>query len=139
MKRIGFILLLATLVGCSKEVSLSPEEKNIVGTWQLAEFCVGPGDGSCPQQLATTSITQTLEFRRDGSFIEKVPQPGQFQTPIVSSGEFKIEGGGKLYLKFDNAGNAPTENHWGYTLTADRLTILPAVCNEGCSYTYKRI
>ncbi len=138
MKRIDFILVLATLVGCNKE-SLSPEEKNIVGTWQLVEFCVGPGDGSCPPQLATTSITQTLEFRKDGSFIEKIPQPGQFQTPIVSSGEFKIEKQGNIYLRFDNAGIYNEENQWGYTLKNDMLTILPTVCNEGCSYSYKRI
>lgn len=138
MKSIGFILVLAALLGCSKE-ALSPEEKNIVGTWQLEEFCVCPGDGSCAPQLATTRITQRLEFRKDGTFIEKIPQPGQFQTPIVSSGEFRIEGEGRLYLKFDNAGTASKENHWGYTLTYDRLTILPSVCNEGCSYSYKRM
>ncbi|MPR33246.1 lipocalin family protein [Salmonirosea aquatica] len=138
MKRIGFMLMLISLLGCSKE-SLSPEEKNIVGTWQLKEFCVGPGDGSCPQQLATTSATQTLEFRKDGSFIEKIPQPGQFQTPIVSSGEFRIEGEGRLYFKFDNAGTGNKENHWGYNLAGDRLTILPSICNEGCSYTYQRM
>ncbi len=138
MKRIAFILVLATLAGCSKE-SLSPEEKNLLGTWQLEEFCVGPGDGSCPPQLTTTVATQTLEFRKDGSFIEKIPQPGQFKTPIVSSGEFRIEAVDRLYLKFDNAGTAQKENHWGYTLTADRLTILPTVCKEGCSYSYKRM
>lgn len=138
MKRIAFALILTTLVGCSKE-SLSPEEKNLLGTWQLSEFCVGPGDGSCPPQLATTSITQSLEFRKDGSFIENIPQPGQFQTAIVSSGEYRIEGEGKLYLKFDNPGVFTQENHWGYSLTAEKLTILPSVCNEGCSYTYKKI
>lgn len=138
MNRIAFILVLATLVGCSKE-SLSPEEKNLLGTWQLVEFCVGPGDGSCPPQLATTSITQSLEFRKDGSFIENIPQPGQFQTAIVSSGEYRIEGEGKLYLKFDNPGVFTQENHWRYSLTAEKLTILPSVCIEGCSYSYKKI
>lgn len=138
MRRIAFILIVATLVGCSKE-SLSPEEKNLLGTWQLSEFCVGPGDGSCPPQLSTTVATQTLEFRQDGSFIENIPQPGQFQTAIVSSGEYRIEEEGKLYLKFDNPGVFTQENRWGYSLTAEKLTILPSVCNEGCSYTYKKI
>lgn len=138
MKTLGWVLILVSLLGCSKE-SLSPEEKTLLGTWQLAEFCVGPGDGSCPPQLATTSITQSLEFRKDGSFIEKIPQPGQFQTPIVSSGEFRIEKEGRMYLKFDNAGIYNKVNHWGYRLTNDMLTILPTVCKEGCSYTYKKI
>ena len=137
MKRLVLVLMFLW-AGCSSK-DVTAVNVDILGKWQLTEFCVGPGDGSCPPQVATTSITQSLEFRKDGSFIERVPQPGQFQTPIVSSGQYRAEGEGNLYLKFDNPGIFIQENHWGYSLRADKLTILPSVCNEGCSYTYRRI
>lgn len=136
MKKLGLILILLW-AGCSSDITSGGAE--ILGKWQLYEFCVGSGDGSCPPQLATAIATQTIEFRKDGSFIEKIPQPGQFQTPVVSSGEFRIEGEGKLYLKFDDAGVFSRENHWGYRLTGNTLVLLPSACNEGCSYTYRRI
>ena len=81
MKRLVLVLMFLW-AGCSSK-DITAVNVDILGKWQLTEFCVGTGDGSCPPQLATTSITQSLEFRKDGSFIEKVPQPGQFQTCLL--------------------------------------------------------
>ena len=137
MKRVGLALVLLW-AGC-KSKDVTALNADILGKWQLEEFCVGIGDVCCPPQTATGGVTQTLEFRKDGSFLSKIPQPGQFQTPIGSSGEYRVENEGKIYLKFDNPGVFVQENLWGYRLTAEKLTILPSVCNEGCSYTYRRI
>lgn len=137
MKNLGLILMLLC-TGCSTK-DVTAVNADILGKWQLEKFCVGIGDGSCPPQAATGGVTQTLEFRKDGTFLSKIPQPGLFQTPVVSSGEYHVENEGKLYFKFDNPGVFDQENLWGYRLTTGKLTILPSVCNEGCSYTYRRI
>lgn len=137
MKKIVLILSMLYLLGCSKN-ELTPLKKQILGTWQLAEYCISPGNGNCTPQPATVIYTQTLKFRKNGSFIEKIPEPGKFQTPIVSSGEFQIVTDGKIKLKFDDRTTFTEEVQWGYELSGDSLTILP-LCFEGCSYTFRRL
>ena len=141
MKKLGWLLIFAYLAGCSNSKELSPAEAEIIGKWQLAEFCVSPGDSSCSMQTATPATTQVLDFRKDGSFIEKIPQPGQFQTPIRSSGEYRLEAPDRIYFQFDSVNNLEPEKPWawGYTITGNLLTIQPSVCNEGCIYIYKKI
>lgn len=141
MKKMGWWLILGCLAGCSNNKDLSPVEAEIIGKWQLSEFCVSPGNGSCSMQTATPTTTQVLDFRKDGSFIEKIPQPGQFQTPIRSSGEFRLEAPDRIYFKFDTPNNLEpqTPRAWGYSIANDLLTIQPSVCNEGCIYIYKKI
>ena len=73
------------------------------------------------------------------NFVSELATCVAHHRPIVSSGEYSVENEGKIYLKFDNPGVFVQENLWGYRLTAEKLTILPSVCNEGCSYTYRRI
>jgi hypothetical protein len=137
MKKIALFLSVIYLLGCSGK-ELTPQEEQILGTWQLTEYCVSSGAGNCTTQPATAVRTQTLEFRKDGSFIQKIPEPGKFQTPIVSSGEFQIVTPGKIRFGFDDRATFTEEVQWSYELSGDRLKILP-LCFEGCSYTYRRL
>lgn len=137
MKKIVLLLSVLYLLGCNEQ-ELTPEEERILGTWQLVEYCVSPGNGNCSPQAATAVRTQTLEFRKNGSFIEKIPEPGKFQTPLVSSGEFQIVTPGKIRFTFDDRATFTEEVQWSYELSGNRLTILP-LCFEGCSYTYRRL
>lgn len=137
MKKIAILLSVLYLVGCTKK-ELTPQEEQILGTWQLVEYCISPGAGNCTPQLATAVRTQTLDFKKNGSFIEKIPEPGKFQTPIVSSGEFGIVTIGKITFTFDDRATFSESVQWGYELSGNRLTILP-LCFEGCSYTYRRL
>lgn len=148
MKKLGWLLIFAGLAGCSnKDTALSPAEAEIIGKWQLTEFCQSPGDGSCPAQTATPATTQVLDFRRDGTFLENRPQPGQSQAPIKSSGEYRLEAPDVIYFKFDPvnfglngviAPPASTEVKWHYAQNRNLLTLSPP-CRERCAYTYKKI
>jgi hypothetical protein len=138
MKKAGiYIVGLLGMLACSPD-KLSPEEGRIIGKWQLAEYCVGSVTGSCTPQVATAITSQTLEFKKNGSFMAKIPQPGKFQTPIVSSGEYHIAAGGIIRFRFDAAASFTNEVEWHYTLTDEHLTIEPQ-CYEGCTYTYQRL
>lgn len=138
MKQVAiFLSIVYLLAGCSQN-ELTPEEERIVGTWQLSEYCISPGFGNCIPQPATAAISQTLEFRNNGSVIEKRPQPGRFQSPIVSSGDYKIDSNGKITFRFDNQTALAGEVEYGYKLSANTLVITPP-CYEGCSYTYTRL
>ncbi len=137
MKKIVLFLSIVYLIACSRK-ELTPQEEQILGTWQLIEYCVSPGNGNCTPQVATAVRSQTLEFKKNGSFIERIPQPGQFQTPLVGSGEFRIVSSGEIRIKFDDKATFAQEVQWGYEVSNNRLTIVP-VCFEGCSYTYQRI
>jgi hypothetical protein len=138
MKKIALLLSVLCLVaGCTNQ-ELTPEQERILGTWRLTEYCVSPGFGSCTPQLATATINQTLEFQKNGSLIEKRPQPGKFQSPIVSSGDYKIERKNRISFRFDNQSAIAGDVEWGYELTGNTLVIAPQ-CYEGCSYTYTRL
>ncbi|TDB64117.1 LolA-like protein [Arundinibacter roseus] len=136
MKKIALVFALMSLLGCSREEA-TPEERLIYGKWQLLEFCVSPGNGSCDPQQATAVRTQSLEFKKNGSFIQRIPQPGQFSTPIVSSGDFSIKTPGRINFNFDNKTTFKEEVSWLYELSDTLLTIRPQ-CIEGCAYTYER-
>lgn len=137
IKNIFLIVGLVSFLGCGGN-DLSPAEEQILGKWQLFEYCVSPGSGNCVPQTATTTNSQTLEFKRNGSFIEKKPQPGRFQTPIVSSGDYQIKSKGKIIFRFDNQTAITGEVEWGYEVSATELVIYP-LCFEGCKYTYTRM
>lgn len=148
MKNLGLYFALMCLLGCSnKDSALSPAEAELIGKWQLVEFCLSPGDGSCPAQTATPATTQILDFKKNGSFLENRPQPGQSQSPITNSGEYRLEAPDVIYFKFDlsNFGingvldpPAPAEVKWHYTLSRNILILNPP-CRERCAYTYKKI
>lgn len=148
MKKLEWLLIFVCLAGCSnKDNALSPAETELLGKWQLVEFCQSPGDNSCPRQEVTPATTQVLDFRADGSFLENRPQPGQSQAPIKSSGEYRLEAPDVIYLKFD-PGNfvgagvpglpVSAEVKWRYGLSRNLLTLSPP-CRETCAYTYKKI
>ncbi|GHB62781.1 hypothetical protein [Persicitalea jodogahamensis] len=148
MKKLGWLMILLFLAGCSSNESLSPAQSALQGKWQLTEFCLSPGDTSCPVQTATPATTQVLDFRADGTFLENRPQPGQSQAPIFSSGEYRLEAPDVIYFKFDPVvtsgfnGVIPPkvveEVKWHYSLTGNLLILNPP-CKERCAYTYKKI
>jgi hypothetical protein len=144
MKRSTLLLgLLLLWVSCENQ-SLSPVEQTLVGTWRLAEYCVSPGTGSCIMQPATAIQTQTLEFRKDGSFIERIPDRQKFWTPLVSSGEYRVlQEQSRIEFRFDaSASTYPAS--WEFRLepgqrqAGQRLTLLPT-CFEGCTYVFEKI
>lgn len=138
MKQVGLrIGVLFFLLGCARE-ELTPEEVQILGKWQLKEYCIGPGSGNCTPQSATAIHSQVLDFKNNGSFTQKIPQPGKFQTPVVSSGEYRIDTVGTIRFRFDNTATLSGEVRWGYVLSNNVLTLSPQ-CFEGCSYTYQRL
>ncbi|WP_247236835.1 hypothetical protein [Telluribacter sp. SYSU D00476] len=137
MKKLSLLLSLILLISCEKE-ELSTAERSIVGKWQLVEYCVSPGAGECVAQMATAIYTQTVEFRKDGSFIERIPERQKFWTPIMSSGQYRVlEDKGKIEFQFDIS-SSRTPAAMDYQFAGDRMTLLP-VCIEGCRYTYERI
>ncbi|WP_207504803.1 lipocalin family protein [Telluribacter humicola] len=137
MKKLSLLLSFVLLISCEKE-ELSTVERSIVGKWQLVEYCVSPGSGECNAQMATAIYTQTVEFREDGSFIEKIPERQKFWTPIMSSGQYRIlEGKGKIEFQFD-VSSSRTPVGVDYQLSGNRMTLLPG-CFEGCRYTYEKV
>lgn len=125
------------LLGCTRK-ELSPAQSALLGTWRLTEFCMSPGDASCPPQAATATIAQTLEFRQDGSFLERAPQPDQFRTPIDGPGTYRIDAPNRIAFTFSQPSSYQQEVVWAYSLSERLLTIRPG-CREGCAYTYRKI
>ncbi|HEV7348864.1 hypothetical protein [Telluribacter sp.] len=137
MKKLSLLLGIVLLISCEAD-ELTATEKSLVGTWRLAEFCVSPGTGECTLQPASAIQTQTLEFRKDGSFIERIPERQKFWTPVVSSGQYTVlEENSRIQFRFDvSSSTVPAD--WGYQLSGKRMTLLPT-CFEGCKYTYEKI
>jgi len=65
MKHLLFLAILLCSYACSSP-SCDELEFNLIGTWELFEFCNSPGDDSCPIQ--TPNQEEIIEFRTDSSF-----------------------------------------------------------------------
>ncbi|GAB2781066.1 hypothetical protein GCM10027275_25810 [Rhabdobacter roseus] len=130
-----FLVLISLLPGCKKDELMSADEISLIGKWNLTEFCVSAGAGPCETKFSTVSYAQTVQFQKDGSFIQSVPEPGKFQTPLISSGQYRLLNQSQIELQFDQASNLESRTVWTYELAGKRLTLYP-LCIEGCYYTY---
>ena len=140
MNKSSIFIVLVWLLGCSSDGDVSPQQSRLLGKWQLAEYCLSPGDGSCPLRKVSASETQVLDFRKDGTFLENRPQPGQSPSPIDNSGEYRLDGPNTIYFKFDPpiSSASYSEVKWYYELRGNTLVLSPP-CREACRYTYRRI
>lgn len=132
-----FLVLMNVLPGCKNQELLSADEMSLLGKWNLAEFCISTGTGPCQTQFSTVSYAQTVQFQKDGSFIQSTPEPGKFQTPLVSSGQYRLLDQNRIELHFDLSTNLESMTVWTYELRGNRLTLYP-LCIEGCYYTYQK-
>ncbi len=128
MKHLIILFSLLCLYACSSS-SCDEQEFNLIGTWELFEFCNYSGgiEASCPIQ--TPDQDEFFEFRTDSSFTLFIG--GQ----LVNSGTFSVTNS-RIDLIDDITG------------TLDYRSINPQgpcelnmnpLCEEGCRWSYQKI
>jgi len=67
MKHLIILFSLLCLYACSSS-SCDEQEFNLIGTWELFEYCNSPGDISCPIQTPNNQEIERWELSIDSSF-----------------------------------------------------------------------
>ncbi len=83
MKRIiGLICVLLIFTRCKRSGFLLSKEKKIVGTWELKSI-------TFDREVIFSNVRQ-MEFNNDGTFNEKIMEPGKVDTLLT--GKWEING-----------------------------------------------
>lgn len=133
MMLLPFLLSNCSIDADDKEI----DDLSLVGTWQLVETYMDPGDGSGTWQPVEDGFMYT--FYSDGNFISN-----KFRE--CTTGNYSIEGN-KLILDYDCEGfTTGLEEPEGVFI--EEISYIPGFilldpvyvrCIEGCGYKYKKI
>lgn len=121
------------IISCSSSED-DPKDNTLVGTWELVEYCVSPGDISCPYREA--DFDQSFEFTSNGKFVltqERGKTKGSYTSDSIKI-HFEVEeqigestGWGLSNIDF---------MYYGFT-DSNHVSISPQ-CFEGCDFKYDR-
>ena len=139
MNQLFVIILFGLLMSCSNESNDLPEDErprtDLIGRWQLVEFCYSPGDASCPIQEANGETI--FEFNIDSSFVFTSNDPQLLALPAVSSGRFTVTNNIMNFINEDT-GQVLEEGRFISSVNSESLELNP-FCIESCREFYERI
>lgn len=128
MKHLIILIVLLLLSACSSP-SCDETEFNLIGSWELFEFCVSPGDITCPVQ--TPDQEQILEFRMDSTFSLTID--GQ----IMDNGSFSVS---NSVLTFMGQQDDQTFGNSRFISIQGSCEVdLNPLCIEECRSSYEKI
>ncbi len=116
-------------MACSdSDFDCDTEEFTLTGKWKLVEFCMSPGDASCPVQYP--DYEQIFEFGADSTFSFR-------GESIQCEGNYSIDGNWIL-LESNDEQNCINQRYYLNPIDACSLNINPP-CIEACISLYERI
>lgn len=135
MRRLGFLLLTAVLIGCGSDSSTGPSSATIAGTWNLQSI----NGTTLPFTLAQTGANK-IELTSDiivvsgtGSFTQtstlRTTDNGQVTTQSVADAGTYTLNGSAVTLRWNSDGSISTGSWVGNTITAT---------GDGLAFVYKR-
>ena len=130
IRKIGLLLLLPLFLACGKD-DVAPENPDLIGTWQLIEQYLDPGDGSGDYEPIESDLTIT--FNADGSFSANGNMCGMSgMTDGSATGTYSEENG---TLEIDDCAFA------GFGVTyeiKEGFLFLYYPCIEGCGQKFEK-
>ena len=82
MKQLIILSMLLIACACSSP-SCEDEVFELIGSWELVQFCFSPGDASCPIQTPTED--EIIEFRSDSTFTLSIGDSTTLGTFSISN------------------------------------------------------
>jgi hypothetical protein len=138
LKKFAILFLLTVaFLGCvDNDDNLTVNSESLLGNWKLVESSISSGG---PQYTVAIENGEEFKFSDNGTFTST-------KYPVCSTGSFSTASK-ELILKYScstfttGIENAEGDITYQVTLNSDYITLIPTsvFCNEGCSYTYKKI
>ena len=129
MKHLIILFSLLCLYACSSP-SCDDQEFNLIGTWELFEFCNSPGDISCPIQIPNEEQLERWELSIDSSF--NFFLGGQLRN----TGTFSVI---NSVIIFADDTNGDIIDRRFITVQGPCEVDLNALCIEECRRSYEKI
>ena len=123
MKHLFILISLMLGYACSTDSNCQDEELELIGRWELVEFCYSPGDDSCPPQ--TPKQEQIIEFRTDSTFIFSIGDSSTVGSFTVSN----------RFIDFIDDQGETTDSRFISENTSCGLELSP-LCIEVCRELY---
>lgn len=122
-----FLISILTLSNCASSNDDLSDGISLIGKWKLVEYCMSPGDTSCPMKIP--DFDQYFEFN-DGNKFDFVGSDSR------CSGIYEIKNKDHISFIFDD--QACINESMRISIdNKDQIRINPP-CREACIYIYKR-
>ena len=127
MRTFLFAIGLIVLLGSCTDSTCDDEDFNLIGRWQLIEFCFSPGNASCPIQ--TPEEIEIMEFKGDSTYTYSIGAQS-------SAGTFTVVENRVLFINSNE--NPDITDRFLIPLNSCRLELNP-LCSEECRAVFEKI
>lgn len=127
MRFLSILVVSLVITSCSNNIMSKDESFTLIGKWKLVEYCMSPGDITCPKQIPT--YDEYYEFSSLDVFTFHT-------TDIHCHGGYTITDDLIAFKSMEGACNL--DERYLKVSSQNRIEINPR-CKEQCTFIYERI